>query len=176
MTNKDDFMIKCNDNALGFINEKDELILKLACDNKVGEVKTVFIFIYEKSKANPMFSNELIVAYKIVLMTGLFIRPTIKLGKETVLNLNLTKDHGLLRLMQSNIDDFKHSNLNLMLDPDDNSYYMNLVTIKRSHSNGIYLNMIDTNTKTVKYPIIIKPNLTKPKIDRFINLKVKDEK
>ena len=61
-----------------------------------------------------------------------------------------------------------------MIDPDDQSYYLNLITIKRRLNTQIYLNMIDTDTKSVKYPIIIEPNLTKPKIDRFIDLKVKD--
>lgn len=65
------------------------MILKLDCDNKIGESKTVFIFIYEKSKSFPAFAHDLIVVYKLTFQTGLFIKPLVKLGKELVVNLNL---------------------------------------------------------------------------------------
>jgi len=57
--------------------------------------------------------------------------------------------------MKSVNQDFNHTNIRLMIDPDDNNYFLNLITLNKKEPLRIYLNMIDPETKSVKYPVIV---------------------
>ena len=56
-----------------------------------------------------------------------------------------------------------------MIDPEDSKYYLNLISISKTQKR-FYLNLIDKETKNIKYPIIIEPKMRRPKIDSYMEI------
>ena len=59
-----------------------------------------------------------------------------------------------------------------MLDPETKEYYLNLITLSENINSKYYLNLIDKESKQLKYPIVITPKFKRPRIDRLISIKI----
>eukprot|EP00347_Sterkiella_histriomuscorum_P023297 403335185 len=175
------------------LDKKENLILKINPKKRVGEHLDVFIFIYKNSNKNEPLpqelqdyhQNDLIKVLKVTLLTAVYLKPKIKIGKESIIDLDIYKKTGILRLLKLSDHDQMSNNINLFVDPQEEKYYLSLISLgnaKNSKPNNknedlkiktkFYLNLIDRDTKAIKYPIIIQPKFKKPKIDRYIEVKI----
>ncbi|CDW89092.1 UNKNOWN [Stylonychia lemnae] len=178
------YTFKSNLNANILYNEQENLRIKFTSSNHVGKVYDIFIFVYEKQD----FLFQPLHIYKFSLQSALFLKPNMKLGKESVIDLDLNRKKGKLRLLKMSEKMMLQNNINLMIDPnEDDKYYLNLVSLgdkliknpdgshqdfETQNKTRFYLNLVDNKTKAVKYPIIVEPHFKRPKIDRYIEIKL----